>query len=275
VEIVEWAFRHRDALERVLGPPDDLCRQARPVVGPAASGPRWRFTLVAEIDGEPVGSAVAFAPRWHAQRVWASVEVAAAHRRRGIGTALLEAVRERCRSDGRPLRGKVFAGSPAAAFAAAHDFKLIQRSRIFRLDQADGAAGGRFVVEMPASPSAAAAAFRDFYISSHDWDPPGEMSVGDINETHIAEAVDLIVVRSATGEPLAAGCLYDEHGELYLSGGPTDPGDPRAGQAAAALLDAVPRPVLVEADDSAPAMLAALSARKATVIEEIHLVAEA
>ncbi|MCA1846699.1 MAG: GNAT family N-acetyltransferase [Actinobacteria bacterium] len=146
--------------------------------------------------GGPVGGVVAFVPRWHAQRVWVSVEVAAGHRRQGIGTALLEAVRERCRSDGRPLRGKVFAGSAAAAFATAQGFKLIQRSRIFRLDKGDVDGPGHLVIDRPAAP-------------------------------------------------------------------------------AAALVDAVPRPVLVEADDSAPTMLAALAAREATVIEEVHLVAEA
>lgn len=51
--------------------------------------------------------------------------------------------------------------------------------------------------------------------------------------------------------------------------------DSRAGVAAAALVEAVPRPVLVEADDSVPAMLAALATREATVVEEVHVVAEA
>jgi hypothetical protein len=50
--------------------------------------------------------------------------------------------------------------------------------------------------------------------------------------------------------------------------------DSRAGVAAAPV-DAVPRPVLVEADDSVPAMLAALATREATVVEEVHVVAEA
>jgi GNAT superfamily N-acetyltransferase len=275
VRIVEWQARHRGGLERLLGPPDDLLRQSRPVFGPAVDGPRWRFTLVAEADGEPVGSAVAFVPRWHAQRVWISVEVADGRRREGIGSALLEAVRERCRSDGRPLRGKVFAGSPAAAFADARGFKVIQRSRTFRLDNGEAVSAGEFVIEAPAAPSAAAAAFRDFYVSSHNWDPPGPMTIEDIMETHIAEAVELIVVRSPAGEALAVGCLYDEDGELSFSGGPTDPADPRTGGAAAALLDALPKPVLIEADDSVPSLLAALSTRGARVIDETHVVAEA
>src|SRR5436309_2694942 len=81
MELVEWRPRHRDGLDRALGTPDRLCAQARRVIGPAVGGPQWRFTLVAEVRGEPVGGAVAFAPRWHAQRVWVSVEVAADSRR--------------------------------------------------------------------------------------------------------------------------------------------------------------------------------------------------
>src|SRR5204862_2935270 len=216
-----------------------LRRRARPVLGPAARGPRWRFTLVAARDGEPVGAAVAFAPRWHAQRLWISVEVAAAHRRQGGGTALLEAVRERCRSDGRPLRAKAFARSPASAFAAARGFRVIQRSRTFRLDATGSSPDASLRVEGPAPAAAAAIAFRDFYLSSHAWDPPGPMTVDDIARTHLVESAFAIVVRSPAGEALAAGCLHFDQGVAVLSGGPTDPTDPRAEAAAGALLDGV------------------------------------
>jgi hypothetical protein len=91
----------------------------------------------------------------------------------------------------------------------------------------------------------------------------------------MADATLAVIVRAPTGEPLAVGCLFDEDGELSFSGGPTDPAEPRGEAACAALLDAVPRPLFVEADDSVPAMLAALTARRATVIDEVHLVAEA
>ena len=259
----------------MLGGPDQLCAQARRVFGPPVDGSEWRFTIVAEREGEPVGAAVAFSPRWHGLRVWVSVEVAANHRRCGIGTTLLEAVRERCRADGRPLRGKVFAESPASRFAARQGFKVLQRSRTFRVETAPVPASNDFVVEEALEPALAAAAFRDFYLSSHDWDPPGPMTVADITQTHIAEATGTIVIRSAGGEPLAVGCLFDEDGDVLLSGGPPEPTDPQAGAAVAALLDSSPRPLLVEADDSVPALLAALAARQATVIDEVHIVAEA
>lgn len=275
MRVVDWQPRHREGLDQVLGPPDDLCAQARPFFGPSVDGPEWRFTIVAENDGEPVGAAVAFSPRWHRLRVWVSVEVAANHRRQGIGTALLDAVRERCWADGRPLRAKVFAESPASRFAASQGFTVIQRSRTFRVETAPVPASNDFVVEETPAATIGAAAFRDFYLSSHDWDAPGPMTVADITRTHLAEATRTILVRSTAGESLAVGCLFDEDGDVVLSGGPTDPTDPRAEAAVATLLDSSPRPLLVEADDAVPALLATLTSRQATVVDEVHIVAEA
>jgi GNAT superfamily N-acetyltransferase len=275
--IVEWDQRHRQRLDDVLGPPDALTAQARSLRGPAVDGPQWRFTLVAEHDGDPVGAAVAFAPRWHGQRLWVSVEVAPPARRQGIGTALLEAVRERCRSDGRPLRGKVFAATAGGAFAAARGFTVLQRSRTFRLGSTAAAGQGDLTVELGAD---IAAAYRDFYVSSHGWDPPGPMTDADVVRTHIAEAALTILVRSPDGHVLAAGCVYDddgddgEPGERVLSGGPTDPADPRNRAACEALLDAVPKPLLVEVDDSVPHLVAALAGRAAIMLDEVHIVGD-
>lgn len=40
----------------------------------------------------------------------------------------------------------------------------------------------------------AAAAFRDFYVRSHEWDPPGDMSAADICRTHVDEATAAALV---------------------------------------------------------------------------------
>ena len=161
-------------------------------------------------------------------------------------------------------------------FAAAHGFTVLQRSRTFRLEGGTQPGHDDFIVETKPDPASVAAAFRDFYVSSHGWDPAGPMTVEDITGTHIAEASAAILVRSPAGEALAAGCLYDEGDDApTLSGGPTDPSDPRSQAAVTALLDGAPKPVLVEVDDSVPALLAALALRDATCVEEVHIVAEA
>ena len=275
LRVVGWEPTHQGVLDQALGPPDDLCGQARPFFGPPVAGPHWRLTVVAELDGAPVGVAVLFESHWHPQRLWVSAEVAETHRRHGIGTTLLASLRERCRTDGRPLRAKVFSPSAGAAFAAAQGFQRIQRSRTFRLEGRDLPAplDSDLKVEMPASVNDAAEAFRQFYVTTHDWDPPGPITVDDILASHINEATVTMVVRDAAGEPLAAGCLYNEAGEVLLSGGPTNPAHPSAEAAAAALLHAAPRPLLIEVDDSVPALLAALHRHQPVVVDEVHLVA--
>jgi GNAT superfamily N-acetyltransferase len=276
LRVVEWEPSHQGLLDQALGPPDDLCGQARSFFGPSVATPHWRLTLVAELDGVPVGAAVLFESHWHPQRLWVSVEVAEAHRRRGIGTTLLASVRERSRPDGRPLRAKVFIPSAGAVFAAAHGFQPIQRSRTFRLEHRalPLPSDVDLQVEMPASVDDAADAFRQFYVTTHDWDPPGPITIDDILTSHINGATVTMVVRDTTGEPLAAACLYDEAGEVLLSGGPTNPAHPSAEAAAAALLDAAPRPLLIEVDDSVPALLAALHRHHPVVVDEVHLVSD-
>jgi hypothetical protein len=190
-----------------------------------------------------------------------------------VATALLEALRD-SRPDSRPLRAKVFRDSPGAWFAAAQGFSRIQRSRTFLVEKDGAPSPGGLVVDRTAPPAEVAAAFRDFYVSTHSWDPPGPLTTEDFAQAHLAESVQTMVVRGPGGEAVAVGCLYEEDEGLTLSGGPTDPDHPLAGAAAGMLLDAVARPFLVEADDSVPALLAALSDHEATLVDEVHLVAD-
>jgi GNAT superfamily N-acetyltransferase len=111
--IVPWRPDHRAALDEILEARDELTGQIRDVHGADVAGPHWRGTVVAETDGRPVAVATVFASRWHPERLWVGVEVATAHRRCGVGAALLQAAKA-ARHTGRPLRGKVFAGSPGA-----------------------------------------------------------------------------------------------------------------------------------------------------------------
>ena len=163
LRIVPWRPDHTAALAQVLEPPDDLTGQIRDQYGHDLDGPEWRRTLVAERAGDPVGAATVFASRRHPARLWASVEVGPAHRRAGVGTALLDAVRHSGRHDSRPLRGKVFAGSPGALFARAAGFRVIQRSRTFHMaGAARVSTPSLFVVDLSPAPDRVAAAFREF-----------------------------------------------------------------------------------------------------------------
>jgi len=246
-------------------------------------GPRWRRTLVAEPGGARVGTVTVQASRWHAQRLWIDLEVAPGERRRGAGSALLAAARELSAADGRPLRAKVLAGSDGARFAGGHGFHLLQRCRTFRLAPAPGGAAVRrdLVVDGRPDLDRVAAAFRDFYVRGHRWDPAGDMSAADLRGTHVEEAAAAVLVLDRDGAALAVGCLYAEARGLLLSGGPTMPGGGRARDASAALLDAslahaasYGGALCVEADEYPSEMVEELELRGAAVLDEVHIVAE-
>jgi GNAT superfamily N-acetyltransferase len=282
LQLTPWRPEHAPVLEEVLGPSDELARQMRELHGPDADGARWRRTVVAEHGAVPIGVVTVLAPRWHAERLWVGVEVGPGHRRCGVGTTLLRAARELSRQDGRPLRGKVFEGSIGARFAEAHGFRVVQRSRTFRLSRpAPGVTAADLIIDAAPTPDRSAAAFRDFYVHSHDWDPPGDMSPADVRRTHVDDATAALLVLNREGTVLAVGCIYKEGGDLLLSGGPTAPDHDGAPAATGALLDAALAysggqglPLLVEADDSPPQVVEELQLRGAAVLDVVHIVAE-
>jgi len=88
-----WAEGDDLRLLEVWGDPADVQQhQDRAMLAADADSP-WRRTLVAEEDGVPVGAAVAFAQPLHPGRLWVYGEVAPTVRGRGVGRALLEALR--------------------------------------------------------------------------------------------------------------------------------------------------------------------------------------
>jgi GNAT superfamily N-acetyltransferase len=281
VRIVSWRPDHQGALEEVLEARDELTRQFRDLHGADVAGPQWRRTVVAEADGRPVAVATVFASRWHPERLWVGVEVAPGNRRRGVGTALLEAAKDIARPTGRPLRAKVVAGSPGARFAEAHNFGVLQRSRTFHLSPSQPVPSeAGFLVDTTAAPDDVAAAFLKFYLRTHTWDPPGAIDATDIRCSHVDAAVATLLVRDPDGPVLAVGCLYDETDGLWLSGGATRD-DPRAGpatgvllEASAALAENLGRDLLVEADDAASEVVDELGTRSGIAVSEVHVVAE-
>jgi GNAT superfamily N-acetyltransferase len=280
LRIVPWQPGHRATLDETLEAGDELTRQIRDRHGADVAGPHWRRTIVAETDGRPVAVATVFASRWHPERLWVGVEVAPAHRRRGVGTALLQAAKDASRHAGRPLRGKVFAGSPGALFAEAHGFRVLQRSRTFSLGPPLRVASELgFLVETAATPDAVASAFLEFYARTHTWDPPGEIGAADVRQSHVDDAVATLLVREADASVVAVGCLYDEAEGLVLSGGATHD-HPRAGPATGVLLEASAacaeargQDLLVEVDDAAFEVVSELGGRGGVALSEVHVVA--
>ena len=81
-------------LLEVFGDPVDVQQHQDRAMLAASSDLPWRRCVVAEVDAVPVGAAVVYASSLHPQRLWLYVETAASERGRGIGTALVGALRE-------------------------------------------------------------------------------------------------------------------------------------------------------------------------------------
>ncbi|MBO1027875.1 GNAT family N-acetyltransferase [Micrococcus luteus] len=93
VTLHPWAEGDDLALLEVWGDPADVQQhQDRAMLAPDADTP-WRRTLVAEDDGVPVGAGTVVAQSLHPRRLWLYLEVAPTARRRGVGSALLGALR--------------------------------------------------------------------------------------------------------------------------------------------------------------------------------------
>ncbi|MGJ5589843.1 GNAT family N-acetyltransferase [Micrococcus lylae] len=80
-------------LLEVFGDPVDVQQHQDRAMLAASSDTPWRRCIVAEVDSVPVGAAVVYASSLHPQRLWLYVETAASERGRGIGSALLDALR--------------------------------------------------------------------------------------------------------------------------------------------------------------------------------------
>jgi GNAT superfamily N-acetyltransferase len=116
-----------------------LGEMVRGLYGPDREPPAWRRCLVAESPGGAVlGVAAAQASQHHPGSVPVGVLVGPASRRRGVGSALLVAVREAIEGFvPPPLWSTVDSRDPAGVgFAAARGFRPLLRYGVWRLDPA-------------------------------------------------------------------------------------------------------------------------------------------
>jgi mycothiol synthase len=183
--------------------------------------------FLATLDGEPVGQASVgriymYPPEFDA--FWATIGVVPKARRRGIGTLLLDAVREVARE-----HGKGWLHVPATderpegeAFLAAHGFTELDRHKIVRLDLAGLPApevdppGGVTLTTLAERPelvegvhAVAVAAFPDIPSAAEP------MAVGDLAEFRARDVDELpgwgfaVAIDDATGEVVGYASLYE------------------------------------------------------------------
>ncbi|MGH8990132.1 MAG: GNAT family N-acetyltransferase [Acidimicrobiia bacterium] len=249
--------------------------------GEVSAGQVWLRALAAVVDGEAVGGGAVWSSRWHPARLWAYVEVTPDRRRRGVGTALLAALRRLAEPDGRPLRTKVRDHHPSGAFATAAGLRLVLiRSTSRELDPAGLADPPARVVAADLGGAEVCDAFRRWYGAVHPTDPPGVLGDADIRDTHLGEAAGGVIVRHPSGSAAGIGLVFDDGSEWGFSGGGLDPVGPDAVDLARDLILGAARLVpsgtrlVLEVDDSMADMAGAADLLGASHGDTIHVVAE-
>jgi hypothetical protein len=241
----------------------------------------WLRSLTAEVAGKPVGSGAVWSSHWHPARLWSYVEVLPAWRRRGIGGALLDALRRLSEPDGRPLRAKVRPDAPSGAFAAAMGLGAVLIASTGReLDPAALPEPPARVLAADLASAEIAGVFRRWYSAVHPTDPPGALTDQDVRAAHLAEAAGGVIVRLDWGPPAGIGLVFDEDEGWVFSGGTLNPGGPEGAELArdlilgAARLVPAGRHLVLEVDDSMADVAAAADLLGASYGDICHVVAE-
>ena len=198
---------------------NEVEERQRGLFGPDTDGPFSR-TLVVTASGVPIAAGSVVASTLHPTRLWSYIEVAADHHRQGIGTALMDALREVAAANGQTtaLRVKLAPFSDGEEFAQATGMKLIQRSRMVRVEpgaippvslreDADGNET-QAIEDLATGSVELTAALWEFYRRSHQWDVPAEVGMGTVNRYFLSDEVrafGAVVLRDHIREAAAEG----------------------------------------------------------------------
>ncbi len=188
-------WREGDDLEllQVWGDPrSEQEAQQRASFGEASDAPFSR-TLVVTDSGVPIAAGVVTASLLHPQRLWAYLEVAEGHRRAGLGTELLDRLREIAAENGQVpnVRVKLAPFSTGEEFAQAKGMKMIQRSRLVHIDagaippvplrEDENGQPTQAIEDLATGSVELTSKLWEFYRDSHDWDVPAEVGLGTVN----------------------------------------------------------------------------------------------
>ena len=287
-------WREGDDLEllQVWGDPrSEQEAQQRASFGDASDAPFSR-TLVVTDSGVPIAAGVVTASLLHPQRLWTYLEVAEGHRRAGLGTELLDRLREIAAENGQVpnVRVKLAPFSTGEEFAQAKGMKMIQRSRLIHIDagaippvslrEDENGKPTQAIEDLATGSVELTSKLWEFYRDSHDWDVPAEVGLGTVNRYFLsdeARAFGALVLRDniqqaekegKKGEIIAfavsyhpfetdpAAALVDENTatEILLGYDMQNEGAVEAIMQLLSLLTAQ-YPVLVEVDDSMTALV--------------------
>lgn len=194
------------------------------------TGVVWRRCVVAEDQGIPVAAGVVYESMLHPERMWAYVEVARDHRRRGVGTELLRRLREAALlapGGVRALRTKAGSGSTGEAFAGARGFAPLQRSRHVVVRPGtlklpvfgDGSEeqSSQLVQDLATGSVELSDVVGRYYATVHAWDPPAPLSIGRAQQLFLSDASGAhgaVVLRAPAQSAFGAGVPAKKKGRL-------------------------------------------------------------
>ncbi len=238
------------ALNEIWGDADSAAAgQFRAALAPGQDAKPWRRTIVAEDQGIPVAAGVVYSTTLHPQRLWAYVEVAADHRRAGLGATLATMLRRE--ADGAvaaglvgttALRTKVAPGTSGAGFAEAMGLAVLQRNRVVEV----GPGALKLPVFGSGTEAEATARVQDlatgsveltdvvgrYYEAVNRWDPTGPLTPGAVQRMFLDDLTGahgaLVLRAEPDGAPgvAAVGKGRIEAFAVSYSQGPVSPDSP-------------------------------------------------
>lgn len=281
------AWQEGDDLELIQlwgGPESATSEQFRGSFRPPAEEP-WNRCITVVDQGVPVAAGCVYGAALHPDRLWCYIEVAADHRRTGVGSTLLTMLQHEAAASPSgitALRSKVTPGTTGAAFAQATGFGALQRSRLVVIGPGALAApalddaAGPHLEEAATGSVELTRALTAFYESVHVWDR-AELSLGRAQQLFLGDASGAggaIVLRD---RPKADGGAIATFAVSYTQARTDDPADvllgydtslpPAEQQAAVATMIAMlvhQYPIQLEVDDAMEALVAVVEPLLAT-----------
>jgi GNAT superfamily N-acetyltransferase len=248
-----WRPDDRAGVDALLDPDADplWAQQSHQLHGEPRDGTRWRRTLVGEDHGELVGAVTVARNYVHPGRYSCPIEVAPAHRRRGLGRRLVAAARN-LRPEPLPLAGKFRErDEEAGAFLAAIGGRVYQRAPCPVVRPADPAVAAWCAAQPGGAtdlggvpPEQLATAFADVYRWQHAaWSPVGSESALAEVSAGIAADVDgrLSAALWRAGRLSAIALVFPSAGGLECVAETLHPDEPDGVAALAAAVAAMLR----------------------------------
>lgn len=198
-------------LEVLPAPESDPVVALRALMGPDTQDPAWSRTLVAvdtpgapdvaetdDHDGVVVGAGAVQLNPLHPTRLWCFAETGKSNRGEGVARELVARLRASAAEahPGLPLRTKVGPGSTGERFAEAqgmipvmtHRHVVVAPGAIPPQPIGEGDSATEAIEDLATGSVELTRAVAEFYRAANAWDPPAELTLGQVNKQFLSDA---------------------------------------------------------------------------------------